>query len=68
MKTAAIVLDSWKLPVFKKHLDKAKYSYTEQPGITPDSLLLKVKYEWVKDLQPIVQAANDECAKKSKHG
>lgn len=62
MKTAGVVIDAWKLPVFRRHLDAAKREYTEHPGITADTLTLKVKYEWVHELQPIVQAANDECA------
>lgn len=64
MKTAAVVIDSWKLPIFKKHLDKAAYSYTEHPGPTPDTLILKVSYEWVHKLQPIVEKATEECRKK----
>lgn len=62
MKTAAVCIDDWKLPVFKKHLDAAGYSYTEHPGITKDALTLRVKYEWVANLKPIIEAANLECA------
>jgi hypothetical protein len=62
MKTAGVAIDHWKLSIFKKHLDGAGYSYTEHPGVTADILLLKVKYEWVADLQPIIEAANTECA------
>lgn len=61
MKTAAVAIDAWKLPTFKKHLDAAGYSYTEGRGITHDTLILSVKYEWVKDLKPIIEAANEEC-------
>lgn len=61
MKTAAVVLDAWKLPTFKKHLDAAGYTYTEYPGITADTLVLQVKYEWARDLKPIIEAANTEC-------
>lgn len=63
MKTAAVAIDAWKLPTFKKHLDAAGYSYTEHLGITDDTLLLKVEYEWLRDLKPIVEAANMECNK-----
>lgn len=61
MKTAAVVMDDWKLPTFKKHLDAAGYAYTEHPGITKGTLTLKVKYEWVAALKPIIEAANAEC-------
>lgn len=60
-KTAAVAIDDWKLPVFKRHLDAAGYAYTEHPGITRGTLLLRVKYAWVGRLKPIIQAANDEC-------
>lgn len=62
MKTAGVVIDDWKLPIFKKHLDSAKRTYTEHPGVTADTLTLKVQYKWVADLQPIIEAANKECA------
>lgn len=62
MKKAAVAIDDWKLPTFKKHLEDAGYSYTEHHGVTKDTLLLQVQYEWVADLQPIIEAANAECA------
>lgn len=61
MKTAGVVIDEWKLPIFKKHIDASGYSYTEHPGVTKDTLMLRVKYEWVADLKPIIEAANTEC-------
>lgn len=62
MKTAGIMIDTWKLPIFKRHLDAAKFAYTEHPGITASSLNLKVKCEWLHELEPVVMAANEECA------
>ncbi|MHB1230245.1 MAG: hypothetical protein ACYCY3_08050 [Halothiobacillus sp.] len=62
MKTAAVVIDNWKLPIFKRHLDAAARTYTEYPGVTKNTLTLQVKYEWVADLKPIIEAANMECA------
>lgn len=67
-KVAAIVLDEWKLPIFKKHLDNAKRIYTQHPGITTGTLTLRVNYEWVADLSPIVEAANAECKEVRKNG
>lgn len=61
MKTAAVAIDDWKLATFKRHLDAAGYSYTVGSGVTHDSLILSVKFEWVKDLKPIIEAANAEC-------
>jgi hypothetical protein len=61
MKTAAIVIDAWKLPIFKRRLDAADFTYTEHGGITQDTLTLRVQYEWVADLKPVVEAADEEC-------
>lgn len=63
---AGVVLDSWKLPIFKKHLDTAGYTYTEHPGLTPDSTLLKVTCDYAYQLMPIVKAAAYEAAKEKK--
>jgi hypothetical protein len=61
-KKAAVVFDDWKLPIFKKHLDAAGYKYEESVPFTPDTLVLKVHYEWAHKLTPIIEAANRECA------
>ena len=61
MKTAAVVIDSWKLRIFKKHLDDAGHSYTVHPGMTSDSLILKVTFDEVDKLKPIVEAAVRDC-------
>jgi hypothetical protein len=62
MKTAAVLIDSWKLTIFKKHLDAAGFVFTEGAGVTKDTLTLKVEFDWVARLQPIIEAANAECA------
>lgn len=62
MKTAGVVLDNWKLPVFKRHLDAAGYTYEEPVPFTPDTLILKVPYEWAYKLTPVIEAAQLECA------
>ncbi len=67
MSTGAVFIDSWKLPIFRKHLDAAGYSYTEHPGITANTLTLRVKYKWVANLKPIIEAANKECANAKHH-
>lgn len=63
MKTAGVVIDSYKLPVFKKHLDSAGYCYTEHAGPTAKTLVLRVKYEWAAKLTPIIEAAEIESKK-----
>lgn len=66
MKTAGIVIDSYKLGIFKKHLDAAGYKYTVHPKVAdgevmPSILTIKIQYEWVAKLKPIVEAAQKEC-------
>lgn len=63
MKTAGVAIDAWKLPIFKKHLDAAGYSYTEHPGVTAGTLFLKVKTERIATLQPVIEKAQEECKK-----
>lgn len=64
---AAIALDKWKLPIFKKHLDKAGFKYTKHPGLTKDSVTLTVKTESISRLKPVVIAANSEAARTKVH-
>lgn len=66
MKPAAVVIDDWKLMIFKKHLDKAGYKFTSSPSPAKETLLLRVEYEWISDLKPIIEAANQECKKYGK--
>jgi hypothetical protein len=48
-KKAATVIDDWKLPIFKRHLDAAGYKYDEPVPFTDGTLVLKVHYEWVHE-------------------
>jgi len=68
MKVAAVVLDAWKLPVFEKHLKEAGYTYEQVSGLTKGTLTLRVAYEWVASLQPIIESAQEECAALTKQG
>lgn len=63
MSKAAVVIDSWKLEIFEKHLKEAGYTYKILSGLSQNSLTLQVDYEWVAKLQPIIEAAQEECAK-----
>jgi hypothetical protein len=61
-RTAGIALDDWKLPIFERHLRQAGYAWTQHPGLTAGTLLLKVHCESTALLEPIVRAANEEAA------
>ncbi len=68
MKTAAVIIEKWKLPIFEKNLKEAGYLYEIHRGAISDTLTLRVKYEWVAKLQPIIEAAQKECAEDKKCG
>lgn len=67
MMKAGIVIDSWKLDIFKRHLEAAKYKYEQKPGIVAGTLTLMVVADSAAALKPIVEAAQQECASK-RHG
>ena len=60
-KVAGVALDNWKLPIFKRHLDAAGYKYEEAGQLTAGIFILKVQYEWVHELNSIIEAAQAEC-------
>lgn len=60
---AGIVIDNWKLDIFKKRLDDAEFTYTVQLGISDDTLTVKVEYDQfsLAHLQSVVQGAQNEA-------
>ena len=61
-KTAAVIIEKWKLPIFTRHLENVGYLFELRPGVTDNTYTLRVAYEWVAELQPIIEAAQQECA------
>ena len=59
---AGIVIDNWKLEIFRKHLQQFKF--TEHPGLTPKTLLLKVECDSVEQIKPAIEAAEKACRKR----
>lgn len=64
MIKTGIVIDAWKFPIFEKHLVAAKYTFEQHPGISSDTLTLKVMANSLKHLETVVRAANTEAARK----
>ena len=62
MKKAAVVIDSWKLYIFKRRLDDGGYTYKEFTGPTRGCITLEVKTETIAKLQLVIEAANTEAA------
>lgn len=66
-ETIGIAIDKWKLPIFKRNLDRAGFTFTEHPGLTPDMLLLKVVTNNRLSITRCVESAQTECRKKRSH-
>jgi hypothetical protein len=61
-RKVAIVIDTWKLDIFSRHLTQSGYEFEQFPGITADCLTLKVNTLSLPALGAVVQAANREAA------
>lgn len=66
-KTAAIVIKTWKLPVFERRLREAGRTFTTTNTTLAGkpTTIIKVAFERrteIAMIQPIVQAAQNECA------
>lgn len=60
---AGIALDDWKLPVFRKRLEEAGYTYEDAGAPSPGVTMLTVQFTDQAALQQVVVAANAECAR-----
>jgi hypothetical protein len=58
-----IVLDAWKLTIFKRRLDRAGFVYQQHPGITSATLTLTLITDDQAGVAAVVQAANNEAAR-----
>lgn len=62
-----IVIDSWKLPIFERHLKQGGYTYTQGAGITFDTINLYVTTEDVDALATVVRVAQREAERSRSH-
>jgi hypothetical protein len=58
---AALAVDDWKLPTFRKRLTAAGYTYTETGALTPGASILSVEYEDLEAFGKVVRRAAKEC-------
>jgi len=61
-----IVLDKWKLKIFKKNLDKHGYVYEQSKG-PHRTIMLSVETDDIDKLTPIIKQMNDEAARLKRH-
>ena len=67
MKKVGIVVDDWKLPIFKRTLGSSGYQYTEHNGLTVGTSILKVETGDVAKLGSVVKQMNAEAARSKLH-
>lgn len=58
-----IALDNWKLPVFRKRLEEAGYSYEDGGALTAEATLLTIITDDVTALGVVVAQCQAECAR-----
>lgn len=58
---AGIVLDNWKLPIFRKRLTEAGYTYTDAGGLTHDTTVLTVETDDALKLKKVLERCQAEC-------
>lgn len=58
---AGIVVDNWKLPIFRKRLTEAGYTYTDAGGLTPDTTVLTVETDNMLKLKDVVEVCQKAC-------
>lgn len=54
----AIYIDAWNLPIFERHLKQAGLAHEQRPGITPDTLLLKVEVDDPREVVIVPEVAS----------
>lgn len=58
---AGIVVDDWKLPVFRRRLKKAGYEYQDGGPLTADTTLLTVVTDDMSALKKVLEQCQAEC-------
>jgi hypothetical protein len=63
---AGIAVDDWKLPVFRRRLTEAGYTYEDAGPLTGAVTLLKVETDNLLKLKATLEECQAECAKTGK--
>jgi len=58
-----VVIDKWKLSIFRKRFHESGVKFSEHKGLTDDTLLLRISCEFMADVQHVIEQANNECRK-----
>lgn len=65
MKKAAVMVDDWKLPVFRRRLEKAGFTYKDggAPMVGITNLMVDYEEDQLAALATVVTESQAECAK-----
>ena len=63
MIKAVIVLEDWKLPIFRKRLESAGFEYKDKGAFTVDSTMLHVETDDLSGLNKVLKNCYKECEK-----
>jgi hypothetical protein len=58
---AGIVVDDWKLPVFRKRLTEAGYTYTDAGALTNGTTVLTVQTDNMLKLKKLLELCQAQC-------
>lgn len=61
MLKAGIAVDDWKLPVFRKRLEEAGYTYEDRGPLTGDTTMLSVETDDIRALAGVLEKCQAEC-------
>jgi hypothetical protein len=67
MMKIGIILDDWKLPLFKILLTDAGYSYTDKGSLSFETTLLLIETDDVVTLKIVIENCQAECLKSKLH-
>ena len=60
---ACIVVDDWKLPIFRNQLAGAGYKYTDGGCLCHGTTLLTVETDNILKLKEVIESCQRDCAK-----
>lgn len=63
---AGIAVDNWKLPIFRKRLTAAGYTYADGGPLIGDTTLLTVETADVLRLKRVLEECQTECREQKK--
>lgn len=61
---AGIVVDDWKLPVFRRHLEDAGFEYEDGGPVKGATTLLTVQTYNILSLKAVLEKAEKECQRR----